>query len=156
MGAGNFRKDLHLGQDVEKIVLNYLVKLGCEVDEELNDNNKYDFKVKTPKGDIVSYEIKSDYKITEKYDTGNIYVEHTSRGKSSGINTTQADWFCYYFVHLNQGWFIKMDELREMIKEEYFRSGCAIDGDGSKSYGYLIPRLHPDIKKLFIVKNLLK
>ena len=153
MGVGKFKNDLAIGQDVEIIVLNYLKSIGCEVIEELNTNNKFDFKIKTPKNEILTYEIKSDYQITPTNDTGNIYIEYQSRGKDSGIRTSNSNWYCYYFVHLKEGWFIQTNKLKELLAEDFFRSGCAIDGDGSKSYGYLIPRVLPEYKEKFIVKK---
>ena len=39
-------------------------------------------------------EVKTDYQATQ---TGNIFVEYESRGKPSGMATSEAEWYCYAF-----------------------------------------------------------
>ena len=66
-----------------------------------NNDFKYDLKV----GQIQEEElgkILSEKRIEVKYDlqaldTGNVYVEYESRGKRSGISTSEAEFYCFAF-----------------------------------------------------------
>jgi hypothetical protein len=66
---------------------------------QYNNDFKYDLKVGQAKekelGDIIN-----DKTIEVKYDlkslaTGNVYVEYFSRGKPSGISTSDAEYYCF-------------------------------------------------------------
>jgi hypothetical protein len=134
----NFKQDLILGNDGEDIVRKFLESKGCSYLESNNDN-KYDLKMLKNKKEI-TYEIKTDVKCAPVCDTGNIFVEFESRGKDSGIIVTQADWFVTYFKYLKQLWFIKSDDLRNLIKENEFPIFYDAGDIGSKTHGYLIKR----------------
>ena len=63
-----------------------------------NNDFKHDLKVGQVKekelGDIfndATIEVKYDLQALE---TGNVYIEYMSRGKLSGISTTEAKWYC--------------------------------------------------------------
>jgi len=94
-------------------------KLDCKT-IEFNDDNRYDIKFK---GKIdFTVEVKEDF-ITKT--TGNIGVEYHSRGKDSGINTTQAHFYLYKTHTSNSKYellLMKTKELKKIIKEKkYFR-----------------------------------
>lgn len=143
----NFKTDLKLGNDGESVIINFLESKGCTYVDSNNDN-KYDLKMVT-KGKETTYEIKTDVKIAPVYDTGNIFIEYESRGKSSGISVTQADWFVTYFKYLKEIWFIKSKTLKELISEYKFPIFYDAGDVGSATHGYLIKR--KDFKKYFHV-----
>jgi hypothetical protein len=68
-------------------------------------------------------EVKRDFKCL---DTGNIFVEYESRGHSSGISTTQAEYWCYWLSD-DHCILIKTDTLKQNVQKicrhftRYFR-----------------------------------
>jgi len=134
----NFREDLILGNEGEKIINGFLEKNGGEF-INFNNDSKYDLKMKI-KNKYKTYEIKTDVLCIPKRDTGNMFVEFNCRDKPSGIETTQADWFVTYFKFLNQVWFIKTQNLKNLINENKFRVITNAGDLNSKTHGYLIPR----------------
>lgn len=143
----DFKTDLKLGNDGEDVIINFLESKGCSYVDSNNDN-KYDLKMVT-KGKETTYEIKTDVKVAPVYDTGNIFIEYESRGKSSGISVTQADWFVTYFKYLKEIWFIKSETLKKLISENDFPIFYDAGDVGSATHGYLIKR--KDFKKYFHV-----
>jgi len=143
----DFKTDLKLGNDGEDVIINFLESKGCSYVDSNNDN-KYDLKMVT-KGKETTYEIKTDVFIAPIYDTGNIFIEYESRGKSSGISVTQADWFVTYFKYLKEIWFIKSETLKQLISENEFPVFYDAGDVGSATHGYLIKR--KDFKKYFHV-----
>jgi hypothetical protein len=113
---------------------------------EYNSDFKYDLKLGQVKekelGDIFN-----EKKVEVKYDlqalkTGNVYVEYQSRGKPSGISTSQADYYCFCFektYHL-----IKTDDLKIRCRSYLGTERDKDGGDNNTSKGILLP-----IKKLF-------
>ena len=143
----DFKTDLKLGNDGEDVIINFLESKGCSYVDSNNDN-KYDLKMVT-KGKETTYEIKTDVKVAPVYDTGNIFIEYESRGKSSGISVTQADWFVTYFKYLKEIWFIKSETLKQLISENEFPIFYDAGDVGSATHGYLIKR--KDFKEYFHV-----
>jgi hypothetical protein len=129
----DFNKDIELGNEGEKVVLNDLISMGAEVVIGSNDNNAYDFAI-SHKGKILYYECKTDF----YKDTGNLFVEVKCRGKESGLNVTKADWFATYFKSTNEIWYIKVDELRELVARFPHRKTENSGDKGSGTEGYLI------------------
>jgi hypothetical protein len=143
----NFKTDLKLGNDGEKVIINFLESKGCKYVDSNNDN-KYDLMM-INKGKETTYEIKTDVFIAPIYDTGNIFIEYESRGKLSGISVTQADWFVTYFKYLKEIWFIKSETLKQLISENNFPIFYDAGDVGSATHGYLIKR--KDFKEYFHV-----
>ena len=108
---------------------------------EYNNDFKYDLKVGQSKEEEISNIFKNK-KIEVKYDlqaltTGNVYVEYKSRGKYSGISTTQSDYYCFAFgitFHLIETEVLK-DRCRKYINTSKDREG----GDSDTSRGILLP-----------------
>ena len=106
-----------------------------------NNDFKYDLKVGQVKeeelGNILnssSIEVKYDLKALS---TNNVYVEYESRGKRSGISTSEADYYCFAFgntFHLIATKDLK-DRCRKYIKTSRDRRG----GDSNSSKGILLP-----------------
>tara|TARA_R110000803_G_scaffold151060_1_gene216237 strand:+ start:183 stop:539 length:357 start_codon:yes stop_codon:yes gene_type:complete len=109
---------------------------------EYNNNFKYDLKI----GQIKERELADIFQrepIEVKYDlkaldTGNVYVEYYSRGKKSGISTSEAKFYCFAFVddtyHL-----IKTKNLKVKCREYINTSRDKKGGDNNTSKGILLP-----------------
>lgn len=157
MANYNFNKDIEIGEEGEMIVATDLISVGGEFISD-NKNNSYDLVMNMPnrKGGkkITTYEIKTDVFCRPDMDTGNIFVEFESRGKSSGIVVSTSDWFVNYFKHFREIWYIKTDKLRELISNNEFNT-TEFSGDmNSNTKGYLIPRYQ--FKKHFKVRRIKK
>lgn len=150
MGNYNFNQDIILGEEGEKEVVEYLEKLGAKF-IGYNKNNSHDL-IFDYKGEEVSYEVKTDVYCLPNRDTGNLFVEFECRGKESGIMVTKAKWFVNYFKFLKEIWFIKSEDLRNLINENNFYQTSNSGDKGSNTKGYLIKR--KDFKKYFIVKKI--
>ena len=105
----DFRYDLKLGQLGEK----HLGKIL---------NNK-------------KLEVKTDY---QACDTGNIFVEYQSRGKDSGLITTQASWYAYILSN-NKIILISVKKLKELCRRYLNTKRDVLGGDNDSSKGILLP-----------------
>jgi len=56
-----------------------------------NDDNRYDVKLKDASDKYITVEIKEDFTCAR---TGNIGIEYHCRGKKSGIDVTEAGYYC--------------------------------------------------------------
>ena len=106
-----------------------------------NNNFKYDLKVSQVKEEALG-EIFNSAKIELKYDlkahqTGNVYVEYISRGKPSGISTSEADYYC--FCIKNTFHLIESKELKEKCRKYLGTSRDKKGGDSNTSMGILLP-----------------
>lgn len=123
----------------------------------------WDIRFKTSnKSELIYYEVKNDVHVArgrklpngfvaQDSDTGNIFVEFQCRDEDSGINVTKSDWWAYSYQYLNEIWFIKVSNLKKLIKENDFKQ---VKRSGEKyryTTGYLIPR--KQFKEHFIVKK---
>ena len=106
-----------------------------------NNDFKYDLKV----GQIKEKELASileNKTIEVKYDlqalkTKNIYVEYYSRGKKSGISTSQSEYYCFCIgssFHL-----IKTKNLKEKCRKYLNTDKDVKGGDNDTSKGILLP-----------------
>lgn len=112
---------------------------------EYNSDFRYDLKYGVVEGEswfhnLVSnskFEVKSD-RLSEQ--TGNVYIEYESRGKASGIRTTQADYWVYK-ISEKQAIVIQTAELKrkiqKLLNEGKARMGVK-GGDNNTSLGFLV------------------
>lgn len=103
----DFRHDLEVGQVGEKALASILL-------------NK-------------TIEVKTDFG-TQK--TGNLFVEYHSRGKPSGIATSEADYWCF-IISNHQLVIIETERLKEICREHWDRR--VKGGDSNTSLGVLVP-----------------
>lgn len=132
----NFKKDLPIAEKTERQIGQALENVGWKV-LEYNNDNRYDLKVKSPKGNIKTIEIKEDF-TCEK--TGNVGVEFECRGKPSGISTSQADWYIYKVHQPNKEtkyYKITTPMLKWLIKERLYHRIVSGGDPGSNSMNYL-------------------
>ena len=106
-----------------------------------NNDFRYDLEV----GQIKEKELAGIFegkKIEVKYDlqalkTGNVYVEYESRGRPSGISTSEADYYCYcigYTFHL-----LTSKDLKERCRKYLGTDREKLGGDSNTSKGILLP-----------------
>mgnify|MGYP003117204019 CR=1 FL=1 len=109
-----------------------------------NNDFRYDLKIGN-KGEnllakILSYtgkeiEIKTDLQASK---TGNVFVEYESRGKDSGIITTEAIW--YAFVVSNENIIvISTTKLKKLCRKYLGTNKDVTGGDENTSKGILLP-----------------
>jgi len=80
-------------------------------------------------------EVKRDFKAMK---TGNIFVEYLSRGKLSGIATSEADYYCYF---LSDEHFIMAttNRMKELCRPYWKTTRDVWGGDSNSSRGILLP-----------------
>lgn len=135
MSMKKFWEDKKEADKVEQLVGRVLKKKFSTIEKiEFNDDNKYDIKAYL-ENDTRTFEIKADSMVQW---TGNVGVEFFNRGKDSGINVSQSD---YYVFHLTLSpknkkiYMIKTKELKNLInKRKYDRIVNAGDGKLAKCY----------------------
>ena len=148
----NFKTDIKVGEKGEKEIIKDLEKIGGECIYENKDIN-FDLVIFfRDKGILTTYEVKTDVFCKPKNDTGNMFIEFECRGKMSGISVTKSEWFVTYYPFLEQAWYIKTEELKNLIKYNNFRRTELSGDSGSNTKGVLIPR--EIYKKHFKVRNL--
>jgi hypothetical protein len=138
MANYDFRKDIIEGEEGEMVVLKDLESMGAEFISD-NKDNKYDLKI-SKSGKEITYEIKTDVYCKPDSDTGNMFIEFECRGKDSGIRVSQATWFVTYYKHLNELWYIKTEDLLNLVENEPIRMTNNSGDAGSNTRGYLLPR----------------
>ena len=105
----DFKYDLQLGQLGEKHLGNIL------------DNEKV--------------EVKTDYQAS---DTGNLFIEYLSRGKESGIITTEATWFAF-IVSNEKIILVSTNKLKKLCRPYLNTKRDLKGGDDNTSKGILLP-----------------
>lgn len=147
MAHYSFRKDIIEGEQGEEFVTNCLCEtFGAKLVSN-NKTNSHDVIIEFPQREnsmwsgTLSLEIKTDVLVSEKRDTGNMFIEYECRGKPSGINVTQSDIFITYFKNLNEMWAIPTLKLKELLNTHTFRTVGNAGDEGSRTCGYLIPRM---------------
>jgi hypothetical protein len=105
----------------------------------------YDVDFGTEAEDWVKDVFTGGYKVEVKCDriahkTGNIFIEVYSRGKKSGISTTQADYWIYVIQEREVMFLVPVEHLKELCKKFHDPDrGFVKGGDNNTSLGVLIP-----------------
>ena len=156
MGYYNFQKDVIFGDNGEEFICEYLQNKGLKL---INTNKDYKYDLKMLKNNKeVKYEVKTDDKVSKITDTKNHFVEfecvnrYTRKLRPSGISTSESDWYVFYYIHINEIWFIKTKTLRDLVKNNNFRIFYEAGDKENPTNGYLINR--NDFKKYFHVHKL--
>lgn len=77
-------------------------------------------------------EVKTDLQAKQ---TGNVFVEYRSRGKLSGISTSEADYWCFIISNY-QLTMIATEKLKELARQNWSRQ--VRGGDSNTSDGVLV------------------
>jgi hypothetical protein len=136
MAHYNFNKDLIDGQNAEREAIELIIrKYNLNIDDISScETNEYDFKINSRNE---TYEVKNDL-MAQK--TGNIAIEYESRGKSSGINVTKANYWIYKFAGLF--FLFETQKIKEELftNKNYYRNVTGGDFDSNtKMYLIKIP-----------------
>jgi hypothetical protein len=105
---------------------------------DLPFGEKYEREAKSIlEGKDVKVEVKAD-RLCQK--TGNVYVEIRSRGKPSGITTTDADvWvFCLWKENRERQTFVSISV--EILKQLMLKYPIKVGGDNYTSEGHIVPK----------------
>lgn len=134
-----FEKDLKLGEENEMVVSRFLESKGMKYISSCT-YKEYDLLMCDKDNNEVKFEVKTDVLVTKDNDTGNIVIEIRYKGEPSGISSTEAKWFVYYYANLNKEnlWMIKVDDLKKLIKSNNFK--IVMGGDNNDSELVLIKR----------------
>ena len=108
---------------------------------EFNSDFRYDLKVGQVAEEQLAFilgckvEVKNDLKA---HVTGNIFIEYQSRGKNSGIATSEAEYYC---IVINSTRFIILpkDELKKLCRKYIGTNRDVVGGDSNTSKGILLP-----------------
>ena len=133
----NFSQDLIDGAKAEKRVAE-LFQAKCKqiVAVDYNHDYKYDLRLTLNDNRSITVEVKCDFLL---HQTGNFAIETSCRGKSSGINVTQSDFFVIYTNNPEHAYTFKTDYLRELVKDKKYHT--VIGGDnGNTTTMVLIPK----------------
>jgi|TARA_B100001939_G_scaffold322707_1_gene313406 hypothetical protein len=111
-------------------------------DIDLDFGKVYEEKIRELFEGDGSIEVKTERDIWA--DTGNVAIEIKSRGKPSGISTTEAKWWIHNFTiegDMKFSMIFKVDKLRKAIKHMYANELASIvkGGDNNTSELVLAP-----------------
>lgn len=127
-----FKDDLGDGKRKEQELADLLIARGKTEKVEFNNDYRYDLKVYRKGGGCWTIEVKHD--MTQAR-TGNIGVEFESRKKPSGINMSEADYWC--FALADGFYLIETGKLKWLIKQPAWHK-IGVGGDaGSDTKMYL-------------------
>jgi len=149
MANYNFKEDIIIGEDGEKIVIKDLESMGGKFLKD-NKTKTHDLTFDFPKKDGVKYEVKTDVTCKPYADTTNMFIEIESRNGPSGIHVTEADWFVMYYKYFDELWYISTSDLKKLIRDNDFKITEQAGDEGSNTSGVLIPRYQ--FKKYFKVR----
>jgi len=131
----DYDKDIKIARDTEIEVSKLLIDKYRATILEFEHSNKYDI-LALVNGKTFKFEVKEDFTCER---TGNVGMEIKCRGKPSGINVTEADFYIYK-LHTQDGikfYLFKTSALKRMIENrEFFTSVNGGDKD-SGSINYL-------------------
>ena len=82
----------------------------------------------------IKLEVKSDRRAQI---TGNVYIEYESRGKPSGISTSEADYYALKFLS-GTVLLVPLDKLKRFCKQLPDKKKNKVGGDNNSSRGCLI------------------
>lgn len=137
-GEKKWLRDLEEGEKGEKLFAMWMIERGWKFIEKGRDS-KWDLILERKKK--CAFELKTDRWEKFNRETGNMFIEVYCKNKPSGISVTEADIFVYFFPEREELWFIKVDELKELIRDRgdlFNRSERS--GDGGRVVGYLCKR----------------
>jgi len=138
--------EFKLGREGEHTILNKLLSLGDYQFVSWNDTNSHDF-ILSKENVQRSYEIKTDTYKNPK----NFFIEFHSWGKPSGISVTQSDWYCYYFKNENVAYFIKTQELKDLLlSKQWEQKGLKYGNEGNLGYILPISEVEQHFKRYYI------
>lgn len=130
-----FHSDLAFGDKYQERYITSMTPQPSYLEVKKGYFKPYDFIA-----DNVKYECKAD---RMAHNTGNLCIEHFSRGKPSGISTTEADFWIYMLVapngEISSTFKIPLDVLKEQIEKKAYTREVS-GGDNYSNKMYLFPK----------------
>lgn len=135
-GMNQFYTDLEIANKTELEVANLFKQVYRAEVLEVNDDYRYDLKLKEPEGKEFTVEIKEDFTCAR---TGNLGIEYSCRGKDSGITRTQADFYLIkaHRPTIHEYIMISVKRLKELITQKKYHRTVNGGDPGSNSLNYL-------------------
>lgn len=104
----------------------------------------YDLDLAEKGEDWINQIFTGGYKVEVKIDymahiTGNLFVEIMSRGKYSGLSTTEANYWIFIIYFKNYCLILQTEKLKQLCKHYHSIKGFVNGGDNNTSKGVLIP-----------------
>jgi hypothetical protein len=111
---------------------------------EYNNDFRFDLEYGQIEGETWFHELVTNKKIEVKSDrkaelTGNVYIEYSSRGKLSGIATSQSDFYVYKVAE-DEAIIISTSKLKKKLNQLVLEGKAKKDvkgGDNNTSLGVL-------------------
>lgn len=121
MGNYNFKEDLVVAQENEAKIAEMLSNESGFICESGNDTSSHDISCHL-NDNFYKIECKEDFQVGR---TGNVAVEIECRGKPSGIEISQSD-FWVYTLHRDtkEVWIMTTASLRKAIKHKKYFTKC--------------------------------
>ena len=117
----NFAEDLKDGQKGEQVIRHFVESTMDLKYIKDNDTNAFDLLFQGNGEDPTTFEVKTDLweKDWNKGGSGNMAIEYKCRGVPSGIRTSLATYFAYYFPYIEHKhlWVISVKNLKELLKD---------------------------------------
>jgi hypothetical protein len=129
-----FKKDLKRGEDGENVIGDYFIERGYKIQKNLNKNGDFDIKI-IKDNKVISLEVKTD-EYYLKFRTNNMVFEVSCGGKPSGLNSTKADYYVYYFPEEKIAYMASISKIKAIIPQCRTTYG----GDGMRAKLYLVDR----------------
>lgn len=90
--------------------------------------------------DLFNGNIKAEVKLDSMaHRTGNVFIEVFSRGKKSGISTTEAEYWIYKIEKTGSAIVVPTERLKSLVKKYHALNGFKEGGDNNTSKGVLVP-----------------
>lgn len=128
----SFRQKLAFGEMYQQIAKRYIPIDEKIIEEAIGICKEFDFKT-----DKFVYEVKSD-RMGYLYGCKTFFIEYECNGKNSGISSTLADFYIYFFHKPDQTYVAYEIPVTELKKSCI---GCRqiCGGDGNRVKGYIVP-----------------
>jgi hypothetical protein len=133
MGHYSFRKDLKDSERSVEMVREHLKSMNY-THITSNDDGRYDLQYRIHEGKILRTEVKNDLMYEA---TGNVAIEFQSRGKPSGISTSQAD--VWHYVLGDKIYTCDTGRIRVYLIQHWDRFRRVQGGDDKTSLIALLP-----------------
>lgn len=160
-GAYDYSIDKESGDKGEGVIIKFLENhegltfVRKSSPQDGDDPADFDLLFRTPEGNDVTFEVKTDLYCKPGKDTGNIAIEHRRKQYDNedsivptGIRKTKSNFYIYYYWNLNELWMIPTCELFNLLNEMKDQGQLEPPGgkrhkwmgDQKRSLSYLIPR----------------
>lgn len=154
----DFQKDILTGKESEEKFANLLLKKCNQIKNiSFNNDKRYDVLVELNNNKNITFEIKHDLMTGT---TGNIAIETYCRGKLSGINVTEAEYFVIHcFTNQEHFYIFNTQILKNIVQQNLHNeiSGGDKDVCGNYTTRFVLLKLQNELNiciDLFSLENL--